>query len=126
MSRSNVLAGLLCFVGVAMLVVVFGPEAISSTPGRTAFTGAIALAGLLFSLAATRRRGRLAGRPIDLHDCSALGDVAIGLATLTGLAAVPGGVAGVLYAALVVAGSLSAVAFGVVGLAEKYGLLSAT
>lgn len=122
MSRLNVLAGLLCFAGVGALTALFGADALVSTPGRVAFSGGLTGAGLLFTLAATRARVAVAGQTVDLHDCSGLGDIAVGVAILGGVTAVPTGPLGVLYLALVVAGGLSAVAFGVVGLGEKYEL----
>ncbi|MFC6973531.1 hypothetical protein ACFQL1_00810 [Halomicroarcula sp. GCM10025709] len=120
MSRLNVLAGALCLGGVAVLAAVFGPSALRAGPGPALFSGSLGLAGLLFCLAAT---GQTVGGRLDLHDCSGLGDMAVGVAILAGLTAVPTGVAGFGYAILVVAGGLSAVAFGVVGLAEKYGVV---
>jgi hypothetical protein len=47
----------------------------------------------------------------------------IGLAIFGGLASIPAGIDGALYVAVVVAGGLSAIGFGVVGLAEKHGVV---
>ncbi|MBX0323466.1 hypothetical protein EGH21_10540 [Halomicroarcula sp. F13] len=123
MNRLNLLAGVCCFAGVALLAGLFGPAALTGGVGTTAFVGFLALAGCLFLVAATERLLRVGGRAVELHDCSGLGDVAVGLAIFGGLWRTPAGVEGTLYTALVVLGGLSAVLFGVVGLAEKHGRL---
>ncbi|MBV0922779.1 hypothetical protein KTS45_01065 [Halomicroarcula limicola] len=122
-NRTNLLAGLCCLAGVAGLAVVFGPASLTAGLGAAVFAGSLALAGSLFLLASTERTLSVGGRHLDLHDCSGLGDIVVGIAIFGGLTGGPSGLAGVVYAALVVLGGLSAVLFGVVGLAEKYGRL---
>ncbi|WP_135303031.1 hypothetical protein [Haloarcula amylovorans] len=122
-NRTNLLAGLCCLGAVAGLAVFFGPASLTDGLGATVFAGFLTFAGLLFLVAATEHTLSVGGRRLDLHDCSGLGDIAVGCAIFGGLSGGPSGVAGVVYTALVVLGGLSAVLFGVVGLAEKYGRL---
>ncbi len=122
-SRLNLLAGLLCLGGVAVLGILYGQASITGGLGQTVFAGGLALAGCLFLLAATERTTALAGRRVDLQDCSGLGDIAVGVAVFGGFATAPAGVEGVAYIVLVGIGGLSAVLFGLVGLAEKYDAL---
>lgn len=121
MTDLNLIAGALCLAGVGLLATLFGPAALTGTPGATVFSGSLAVAGVLFLLAATNRTVDLAGRTVDLHDCSGLGDVAVGLAVFGGAVSPPSGVLGAVYLLLVALGGTSAALFGVVGLAEKYG-----
>ncbi|WP_276271878.1 hypothetical protein [Haloarcula litorea] len=123
MNRPNLLAGVLCLGGVGLLAAAFGPGVLTAGVGSAAFAALLGLAGVLFLAAATGGTVDVGGRTVDVHDCSGLGDVTVGLALLGGLASPPAGVEGVVYAALVVTGATSAVLFGVVGLAEKYGWL---
>lgn len=121
-SLLNAAAGVGCLAGVAALAVLFGPASLVAGVGTAVLAGFLTVAGLLFLLAATERTVTVAGTAVDLHDCSGLGDVAVGVATLGGLASIPAGSDGALYTAVVVAGGLSAIGFGVFGLAEKYGV----
>jgi hypothetical protein len=119
-NRLNLTAGVLCLLGVTSVALLSGVESVWASDGALLFAGGLVLAGLLFLLAATGRTAAVAGRRVDLHDCSGLGDVAVGLAIFAGLASTPPGVDGSVYTLLVVLGGTSAVLFGVVGLAEKY------
>jgi len=119
----NAAAGVGCLAGVSVLALVFGPGALTAGPGPTVFAGGLSLAGGLFLLAATEFETRVGPLALDLHDCSGLGDIAVGTAILGGLASIPGGVTGVVYVTLVVLGGAAAAGFGVVGLAEKHGYL---
>jgi hypothetical protein len=120
MNRLNLLASALCFCGLGALAFVFGLDSLVATAGQAVFAGSLALAGVLFLLAASTATLDVAGRTADLYDCSPLGDIAVGGAIFAGLTAVPEGSLGPLYVALVATGGASAVAFGVLGLAEKY------
>ncbi|MBX0294343.1 hypothetical protein [Haloarcula nitratireducens] len=119
-NRTNLLAGVCCLAGVVGLAVLFGPASLTAGLGAATFAGFLAAAGFLFFAAATGQTTAVGGREFDLHDCSGLGDIAVGCAIFGGLTGGPGGLAGVAYTALVGLGGLSAVLFGVVGLAEKY------
>jgi len=118
-SLLNLAAGVDCLAGVALLAALFGPAALVAGVGNAVLAGFLTVAGVLFLLAATERTVTVADRAVDLHSCSGLGDVTVGLAILGGLASIPPGSDGLLYTAVVLCGGLSAIGFGVVGLAEK-------
>ncbi|MFC7020766.1 MULTISPECIES: hypothetical protein [Haloarcula] len=123
MSRLDLVAGLLCLGGVAVAGALAGPGTLAATPGRAVFAGGLGLAGCLFLVASTERAVRVGSRRVERYAVSALGDAAVGVAILGGLARVPPGASGLAYTLLVVLGGASAVLFGVVGLAEKSGRL---
>ncbi|MFC6862886.1 hypothetical protein ACFQGE_05355 [Halomicroarcula sp. GCM10025817] len=120
-NQLDLLAGLLCLGGVAAAGALAGPGTLLATPGRAVFVGGLGIAGCLFLVASAERSLRVRDRRVTRYTLSALGDAAVGVAILGGLARVPPGASGLAYTLLVVLGGASAVLFGAIGLAEKSG-----